>query len=95
MFLRVDMSPRRGAAYRIRVPWRRDGSVMPEQGECAMGDGSERQVLWECDQCAYREWRPADQEPWLCVVCGYERWQEVREHTIRDDVPDPGGAPGH
>jgi hypothetical protein len=46
-------------------------------------------VLWECDQCAYREWRPADQEPWLCVVCGYERWHAIREHTVRDDVPEP------
>ena len=34
-------------------------------------------VLGECDQCAYREWRPADQEPWLCVICGYERWRAV------------------
>lgn len=59
-----------------------------------MSESGQVIVQWECDQCAYREWRPAYQEPWLCVVCGYERWRAVREHTIRDDVPDPEDSPG-
>lgn len=32
------------------------------------------EVLFECDQCTYQEWRPEEQEPWLCPVCGNMRW---------------------
>lgn len=40
-------------------------------------DEQEQEVLFECDQCAHQEWRPADQEPWLCAVCGNMRWSVV------------------
>ena len=47
----------------------------------------EELVLFECDPCANREWRPRDQEPWLCVVCGYYRWRIVSPTT---DQPEAG-----
>lgn len=34
-------------------------------------------VLFECDQCAYREWRDETDEPYLCPVCGHYRWSVV------------------
>jgi hypothetical protein len=50
------------------------------------------QIHWECDSCAYREWRPASEEPFPCVICGYERWHPVKDGSARDDVPG-GYAP--
>ncbi len=47
------------------------------------------QVLFECDQCGNREWRPGDQEPWLCAVCGYMRWSIVAESEA-DEGSDEG-----
>lgn len=55
-----------------------------------MSESETAMVLWECDQCAYREWRPADQEPWLCVVCGYERWRAVAQ---ADSAEGAGESP--
>lgn len=42
-------------------------------------------VLFQCDQCAFQEWRPEDEEPWLCLVCGYMRWQVVAVAADPDD----------
>ena len=58
-----------------------------------MSESETAMVLWECDQCAYREWRPADHEPWLCVVCGYERWGSVAvaaDPEESDEAPELG-----
>ena len=46
-------------------------------------------VLFECDQCTYRERRRADQEPWPCPVCGYMRWSVVAEAGVDSG---PGAA---
>lgn len=51
-------------------------------------------VLWQCDQCAFEEWRPADQEPWLCAACGYFRWRALAIATAEEPSPDEGNEAG-
>jgi len=61
-------------------------------------------ALFECDQCAYQEWRHEDQEPWLCAVCGNMRWSVLATEDVasgdagggkeagRRDGSEPGGS---
>jgi len=46
-------------------------------------------VLFECDQCAYQEWREEQQEPWPCVVCGWVRWQIVAREQEDESAESP------
>jgi hypothetical protein len=59
-------------------------------------------TLFECHQCAFREWRPADQDTWLCVVCGYFHWHVIEasdeatamSEDSASDAPELSGGNG-
>ena len=55
--------------------------------------GEHVQILWQCDQCSYEEWRWPDQEPWLCVICGWMRWAPIAERRVEVEETDAGAEP--